>query len=93
MGFGGIENSLAVAFDIWPNPGLDQVAVCYIDHTLPSYQQELGTLRHNTTKILIQRVVVQIASDQVKFQSRGRNGNDGLVDGLLGLPKAIPLAG
>ena len=29
MGFGGIdkgiENSLAIAFDIWPNPGLDKV--------------------------------------------------------------------
>lgn len=57
MGFGGVRNSLAIAFDTWPNPGLDQ-----------------------------------IFSDQVKFQSMGEAGNDGLIDGLLGLPKAAPLA-
>ena len=57
MGFGGIKNSLAVAFDIWPNPGLDK-----------------------------------ISSDQVKFHSRSTSENDGLVDGLIGLPKAATLA-
>lgn len=57
LGFGGIQNSLAIAFDIWPNPGLDQ-----------------------------------LFTDQIKFQSRGKLANDGLVSGLLGLPKATPLA-
>jgi hypothetical protein len=30
MGFGGIENSLAVAFDTWPNPGFDQLGVDHV---------------------------------------------------------------
>jgi hypothetical protein len=30
MGFGGIENSLAIAFDMWTNPGNDQLGVDHI---------------------------------------------------------------
>jgi len=30
MGFGGLQNSIAIAFDTWPNPGLDQLSVDHI---------------------------------------------------------------
>ena len=58
MGFGGITNSFAVAFDTWQNPGEDKVGV-----------------------------------DHVSIQATGQaKSNDALEDGLLGTPKAHPLA-
>ena len=58
MGFGGLNNSFAIAFDTWQNPGSDKVGV-----------------------------------DHVSIQSRGSTQtNDALEDGLLGTPKAYPLA-
>ncbi len=57
MGFGGIPNSLAIAFDTWTNPGQDTLGV-----------------------------------DHVSIQSRGQLPNDALEAGLLGVPRAYPLA-
>jgi len=58
MGFGGISNSFAIAFDTWQNPGEDKVGV-----------------------------------DHVSIQCTGpSNSNDALEAGLLGTPKAHPLA-
>lgn len=58
MGFGGLENSVAIAFDTWQNPGEDRIGV-----------------------------------DHVSFQSGGRgNDNDGLEEGLLGIPRAHKIA-
>lgn len=57
MGFGGIENSLAIAFDMWQNQGEDTLSV-----------------------------------DHVSVQSRGKNPNDALEAGLIGVPRAHDLA-
>lgn len=58
MGFGGMNNSFAIAFDTWQNPGSDKLGV-----------------------------------DHVSIQSRGPSSlNDALEVGLLGTPKAYPLA-
>lgn len=57
MGFGGIPNSLAIAFDTWQNPGEDRLGV-----------------------------------DHISIQSLGQNPNDALEKGLLGIPRATPLA-
>eukprot|EP01038_Epipyxis_sp_PR26KG_P011556 gene11556-15476_t len=57
MGFGGIENSLAIAFDTWQNQGYDTLGV-----------------------------------DHIKIQSKGRDPNDALPAGLLGVPRAHSLA-
>lgn len=57
MGFGGIPNSLAVAFDTWQNPGEDRLGV-----------------------------------DHISIQTLGKEENDGLEKGLLGVPRAHTLA-
>lgn len=58
MGFGGLMNSVAVAFDIWQNPGDDKFGV-----------------------------------DHISVQSRGPTlANDALDAGILGIPRATPLA-
>ena len=57
MGFGGIPNSIAVAFDMWTNPGQDTLGV-----------------------------------DHISIQSLGRQPNDALELGLLGVPRAHTLA-
>lgn len=48
MGFGGIENSLAIAFDTWQNPGEDTLNVDHISiqsrGTLPNDALEAGLL-------------------------------------------------
>lgn len=48
MGFGGIENSLAIAFDTWQNPGQDTLNVDHISvqsrGTLPNDGLEAGLL-------------------------------------------------
>eukprot|EP01031_Cornospumella_fuschlensis_P035520 gene35520-43063_t len=57
MGFGGIPNSLAIAFDTWQNQGQDMIGV-----------------------------------DHVKIQSKGKDPNDALSSGLLGVPRVAKLA-
>ena len=57
MGFGGISNSLAIAFDTWQNPGEDTLGV-----------------------------------DHISIQTLGRQPNDALEKGLLGVPRAHTLA-